>query len=80
MILATDPKISTSNTSNTRFYPKIRGMLCRSNLRSDGENSIHVCLKNFYHHNAKCALLDGILENILKIKTQFKKLKTEIKM
>jgi len=60
-----------------RVLPKIRGMLCRSNLRSDGENSIYVCLNNIYHHSAKCALLDGILENILKLKTQFKRIENK---
>jgi len=73
MILATDPKISTRNTSNTRCYPKIRGMLCRSNVRSDGGNSTYVCLHNFYHHSAKSALLDGILQETVKIKAQFKR-------
>ena len=55
-------------------------MLCRDNLRSDGENSTYICLHNFYNHSAKSALLDGILQETVKIKAQFKKLKVEIKM
>lgn len=56
-----------------RQYQQYTRMLCGSNSRSDGENSTYVCLNNFYHHSAKCALLDGILEETLKIKAQFKK-------
>jgi len=55
-------------------YQQYTRMLCISNLRSDGENSTYVFLYNLYLHSAKCALLDGILEETLKIKAQFKRI------